>query len=89
MNKFLRADATPDPTRWEPVDYQISTRFASLKSGDRVLDEITERLRVPGGWLYRVIRDQSADCPECLAMVFVPEPWSIRRLFNRLALTQA
>ena len=36
--------------------------------------DVTERLRLPGGWLFRNIRVQwSEDMPEVISMVFVPE----------------
>ena len=37
--------------------------------------DTTERLKVPGGWLYRVIRDDSSfgESRETTALVFVPD----------------
>jgi hypothetical protein len=40
----------------------------------------TERLKVPGGWLYRVIRDDMAvdDSRDAVALVFVPDAEAMR-----------
>ncbi len=35
-------------------------------------EDLTERLRVPGGWLYRTIRDSSNESM-MMALVFVPD----------------
>ncbi len=43
-------------------------------SDDGAFEE-TDRMRVPGGWLYRVTTDDnSSDGPPTVCMCFVPEP---------------
>lgn len=67
------AEASPRfaPTAWNTVDIERA-------QDDEVLS-VTDRLGVPGGWLYRTqcyIRSENTtetDCPIVVAMVFVPE----------------
>ena len=59
-------------TRWEYVD--TDNRATRSDDGD-----VTDRLRVPGGWIYRssLYREgnyDGNDCPDRMAMVFVPDP---------------
>jgi hypothetical protein len=37
--------------------------------------EVTERLNVPGGWLYRTVTTSGTDLQDAIAMVFVPRRW--------------
>ena len=50
--------------KWEIV--------VSDKSNDQT--DVTERLRVPGGFIYRSVFWGGDRCCETVAMVFVPEP---------------
>jgi hypothetical protein len=41
---------------------------------ERGAGDSTERLRIPGGWLYRtILTPGSESAPESVALVFVPE----------------
>jgi len=34
--------------------------------------EVTQRMRCPGGWIYRTVLGNANDEEQCVAMVFVP-----------------
>jgi hypothetical protein len=38
-------------------------------------DIITERMRVPSGWLYKVVNAHNPGNPVSIALTFVPHPW--------------
>jgi hypothetical protein len=56
------------------VEWELVHRSTYLQYGeDTRTAEETERLRVPGGWIYRTTDYRDDDGPARFAMVFVPE----------------
>lgn len=56
-----------------PVDYDALWEMVNEELRvDHSLISFTERLSVPGGWLYRTLDGRTE--PRTVQMVFVPEP---------------
>jgi hypothetical protein len=56
-------------------DWETVCSHQTEDGGYEYMTDWTERLKVPGGWLYRSVRSPlpGAEEPDTMAMVFVPD----------------